>query len=154
MNSIRYLDIDEQNFERFGTVALRPSGPPLAADETFEYWSDEGRFRVDGETEIGYCTVHRRAEPIVKWMERHDRTPEVLIPIDRAFILPVMTEDGTVEAFKAEPGQALVIGAGVWHSACLPLDGEDASYFVIFRRRTPQEDVTKTEIEPVAIEGI
>lgn len=154
MNRINYRRLDADNFGRYGSVARLPGGPPLAADETFEYWSDAGRFEVGGETEIGYCTVKRRSAPIVDWMEQHVRTPEVLIPIDNSFVLPVMSEDGAVEAFAAEPGEAVVIGTGVWHSACLPLGGDKATYFVIFRRRTPQEDVTKKNIAPVFLQDV
>lgn len=154
MNRIKHRRIAADNFERFGSVTLFPSDPPLAADETFEYWSDAGRFHVEGETEIGYCTVRRRSEPVVNWMERHVHTPEVLIPIDRACVLPVMSDDGNVEAFVAEPGVAVVIGPGVWHSACLPLGADDARYFVIFRRRTPHEDVIKKDIQPVSIDDV
>ena len=87
------------------------------------------------------------------WMERHDRTPEFLIPADGPFLLPVMDDAGAVAVFRVEPGEAVVIGQGVWHSACLPVGAEAATYFVVFRRGTPQEDVTKQDIDPVALGG-
>ena len=143
--------LSPQNFRPFGTVAVLPETQPLAADETFEFWSDVAHYGIEGETEIGFCTVYAR-DGRVDWMERHDRTPELLVPIDGPFILPVMTDDGRVEAFRAEPGTAVVIGQSVWHSACHPVDGNEATYFVIFRRGTPQEDVTKQDLEPMQID--
>lgn len=142
--------IDEENFSVFGRVARLPHAEPLAADDTFKFWSDVAHFGIEGETEIGFCTVYAR-DGRVDWMERHDRTPELLVPIDGPFILPVMSGEGRVEAFRADPGTAVVIGQSVWHSACHPVGGDETTYFVIFRRRTPQEDVTKQEIEPVQI---
>lgn len=144
--------ISAESFRPYGSVATRPAGAPLAEDETFRYWSDAAHFGIEGETEIGFCTVYRQERDEVNWMERHMRTPEVLIAVDRPFLLPVMSEDGKVEAFLVEAGEAVVIARGVWHSACKPVDGDEATYFVIFRRGTPQEDVTKMDIEPVVIE--
>lgn len=152
MQTIYPKRINTDNYAGFGHLARVPSDKPLAADESFKYWSDAAHYQIDGETEIGYCTVYRQDEDVVEWMERHDRTPEILIPIDRSFLLPVMSEDGVVHAFRAEPGEAVVIRPSVWHSACKPVGADEASYFVIFRRGTPQEDVTKKDIKHVMIE--
>lgn len=143
--------ISEENFRRFGRVAVRPSSEPLAADDTFAFWSDVANYEIDGETEIGFCTVYGHDRNLVDWMERHQRTPEVLVPIDGAFVLPVMTDAEEVEAFLVEPGTAVVIGQGVWHSACKPVGRDETTYFVVFRRGTPAEDVAKRDIKPVEI---
>lgn len=149
---MRSQHISPRSFERFGRVASLPGTEPLAEDDTFSYWSDVASYEIDGATEVGFCRVYRRRPDHVDWMERHDRTPEILIPIDRAIVLPVMGRDRRVEAFRIDIGQAVVIDRGVWHSACRPVGGEEATYFVVFRRGTPQEDVIKTEVEPVVIE--
>jgi hypothetical protein len=62
-----------------------------------------------------------------------------------------MDDAGAVEIFRVEPGEAVVIGDGVWHSACLPVEGASATYFVVFRRGTPRADVIKRDIDPVAV---
>ncbi len=142
-----------ESFAAYGSVVASPDREATAADSTFSYWSDRAHYHIQGETEVGLCTVYRQGSPQVTWMERHDRTPEVLIPGSGAFVLPVMDEAGTVELFRVEPGECVVIGDGVWHSACLPVDAEAATYFVIFRRGTPQEDVTKKDVAPLAIGG-
>lgn len=151
MTTIQPQYISQSAFARYGEVAQLPGGEPLAATEEFRFWSDVAAFEVEGQTEIGFCTVYRRQEAHVTWMERHARTPEVLVPIDGPFLLPVMAED-RIEVFLVEPGEAVVIGVNVWHSACLPVDAGEATYFVIFRRGTPQEDVTKIDIDPITIE--
>lgn len=140
-----------KGFARFGSVARPPSTAPLARTDAFAYWSDAVHYAIDGETEIGYCTVFRPASPEVTWFERHDRTPEILIPIDAPFVLPVMDEGGKVEAFQVNLGEAAVLAPGVWHSACLPVDADASSYFVLFRRGTPAEDVIKRDVAPVRL---
>lgn len=154
MNTVTPVRITPQNFARYGSVVQMPETPPLATGATFKFWSDVAHYLVDGETEIGVCTVYRQEADGVDWMERHERTPELLVPVDGPFILPVMgagAED-RVEAFRVEPGEAVVIGQNVWHSACLPVEGEEATYFVLFRRGTPHEDVIKQEIDRVDVE--
>jgi ureidoglycolate hydrolase len=127
---------------------------PTAEDPTFRYWSDLASYHIGGETEVGLCTVYLQDGRPVTWMERHERTPELLIPIDYPFILPVMAGQGgseTIEAFQVNVGEAVVIGQNVWHSACQPVDSEAANYFVIFRRGTPSEDVYKTDVADVRL---
>ena len=140
-------------FARFGSVAAAPTGPPAAGDDTFRYWSDLAHFRIDGETEIGVCTVYKQDAPRVTWMERHARTPEVLVPLDAPFLLPVMDGSGAAELFRVEPGEAVVIADGVWHGACLPARGDAATYLVVFRRGTPAEDVEMRDIPDLTVTG-
>ena len=147
--------VTAENFMRFGAVAKLPTNAePLAAEASFSYWSDVAAFAIEGPTEIGYCTVFRQEGGPINWLERHVRTPELLIPIDAPFFLPVMRDDESVErleVFEVRPGEAVVIGQGVWHGACHPTHGEEATYFVIFRRGTPAEDVAKRELQDLAI---
>lgn len=143
--------IESDAFSRFGKVVRPPVAEPTAQDDTFKFWSDVSNFAISGETEIGFCTVYRQERETVEWMERHERTPELLVPIDVPFVLPVMTGEGDVEAFRVNPGEAVIIGQNIWHSACKPVGARSATYFVIFRRGTPAEDVIKTDIPPIEI---
>ena len=128
--------------------------PPLAETSEFSFWSDAADYRIDGDTEVGFCTVYPHRANTVTWMERHERTPELLVPIDGRLVLPVMTDndEAEVQAFEFGPGEAVVIGRNVWHSACLPVGWDAVTYFVIFRLGTPHEDVVKTDIPPVRIQ--
>lgn len=146
MPDVHVVPLTAAGFERYGAVVQPPSSTPTASDAAFRYWSDLAHYGVEGETEIGWCTVYRQEPPRVTWMERHTRTPELLVPIDAPFILPVMGDGGEVEAFRVDIGEAVVIGQGVWHSACHPAEAAAASYFVVFRRGTPAEDVQKTDV--------
>ncbi len=150
MSEIQTERITQEGFSPFGKVVLRPDKPPTAKGEEFEFWSDIASYHLEGETEIGLCTVFRLPGHKVGWMERHHKTPEILVPIDAPFVLPVM-RDRAIRAFRVEVGEAVVLDPGAWHSACLPADKESATYFVIFRRGTPNTDVEKTTTEPVVV---
>lgn len=154
MTQIEPLRITSDRFRPYGKVVQPPTAAPTAADDTFSFWSDVVSYHIEGDTEIGLCTVYRQAPARVTWMERHAQTPELLIPIDASFVLPVVkagAPDSAVEVFRVNVGEAVVIGQGVWHSACHPVDTDEATYFVIFRRGTPHEDVEKKDVAGVVL---
>ncbi len=143
-----------KTFAGFGSVVLHPSGTPTSQALEYRFWSDLAHYQVGGETEIGICTVFARKRPVIEAMERHLRTPEILIPIDAPFVVPLMPDGlpaGEARAFRVNIGEAIVIAEGVWHGACLPVGKKTSSYFVVFRRGTPGEDVEKKAVEPFKI---
>ncbi len=154
MNSITPTKVSPQSFIRFGRVVTNPTNSPTSQGSDYTFWSDIAHYEIAGETEIGLCTVYQQAATSLGTVERHLRTPEILIPIDGPFVLPLVREENgkdVVEAFRVEVGEAVVINAGIWHGPCLPVGQPHESYFVIFRRRTPHEDVEKKQIAPVQI---
>jgi ureidoglycolate lyase len=151
---IRARRITPQNFARFGRVVTRPRGEPTSQARQYKFWSDRAHYGIEGETEVGICTVFRQADETIDGIERHLGTPEILIPIDGPFLLPVLREGDAVadlQAFRVAVGEAVIIDAGVWHGACLPVGKPRASYFVIFRRGTSGKDVEKRRIQPLGI---
>lgn len=154
--TINVEPINENNFTTYGSVVILPEKEPTSQSNTYKFWSDISDYYIEGDTEIGLCTVYRQDEDSISGMERHLRTPEILIPIDAPFILPLLQEGHYVDKMKAylvKPGEAVVINKGVWHGACLPAGKNEATYFVIFRKNTPSEDVEKKEIEKVSIQS-
>ncbi|MBN1465695.1 ureidoglycolate lyase [candidate division KSB1 bacterium] len=154
MMRIKSHKIDAANFRAYGMVVMPPTGAPDAQADSYKYWSDIANYHIDGDTEIGYCIVFRCADAAMTAVERHRATPEILIPIDAPFILPVFDgdADSEVRAFTVDVGQAVVIDADVWHGPCLPVGREQSSYFVIFRRGTPQNDNEKRAIQKTTVE--
>ncbi|RPH93499.1 MAG: hypothetical protein EHM72_16270 [Calditrichaeota bacterium] len=146
---INPINPNQTEFSRFGSIVIQPKDLPLSQTEEYQYWSNIAHYHIDGDTEIGLCTVFRRSTPVIAEVERHLKTPEILIPIDAPFVLPLLREgedEDKMQAFTVDIGQAVVIESGVWHSACFPVSKPQASYFVIFRQGTPHEDVYKKSI--------
>ncbi|HSD63506.1 MAG TPA: ureidoglycolate lyase [Ignavibacteriaceae bacterium] len=151
---IKSKTISTSNFKKFGSVVTLPSGKPTSEAADYKFWADIADYNINGETEIGICVVYRQKENKITGMERHLRTPEILIPIDGAFVLPLLLEgdsENRTEAFKVNIGEAVKINDAVWHGACLPANKEESSYFVIFRKGTPHEDIEKKNISPLEI---
>ncbi|MDO8550219.1 MAG: ureidoglycolate lyase [Ignavibacteria bacterium] len=147
--------ISPENFRKFGMVVIAPKEDPTSQAADYKFWSDIANYNIDGDTEIGICTVYKQPKNEITGMERHLRTPEILIPIDAPFTLPLLIDgeaEDNAKAFQCNLGEAVVINKAVWHGACLPVGKDESSYFVIFRRGTPYEDVEKKEIKTIEIE--
>jgi ureidoglycolate hydrolase len=144
--------VDHDSFAPFGTVVLAPAGRPTSEGPTYRFWSDLAHYDCGGETEIGVCAVSGSPSIEFRSLERHLHTPEILVPIDAPFALPLMVE-GTDEpkAFIVNIGEAVVIDRAVWHGACVPIGVARSSYFVIFRRGTPHNDVEHRDVTPFTL---
>jgi ureidoglycolate hydrolase len=152
---IKSKQISTENFKKFGKVVTAPKGEPTLQSTDYKFWSDIANYHIEGETEIGICTVYKQPKNEITGMERHLRTPEILIPIDAPFTLPLLLDgkrEEDADAFQCNLGEAVIINKAVWHSACLPVGKEESSYFVIFRKGTPNEDVEKKNIKTIEIE--
>jgi len=152
MSTITAQHITEIGFAPFGKIVTAPKAAPTSQAYDYKFWSDLADYHVHGETEIGLCTVYAQPKQEISGVERHMRTPEILIPVDAPFVLPLFDDSrGKAEAFRVNIGEAVVINTGIWHGACLPVGKKEATYFVIFRKGTPHEDVMKKPIDPVEI---
>ena len=147
--------ISKDNFKEYGEVVTLPSILPTSEDNTYTFWSNIASYKINGSTEIGICKVFEQDAKLIDGMERHSYTPEILIPIDGPFILPLLLDgldESKAEAFFVDIGQAVVIKENVWHGACIPAKSSESSYFVIFKKDTPHSDVEKKKIRPTIIE--
>lgn len=146
---IRPKPLAGSNFSKFGKIVKSPNGQPTSQASDFKFWSNIANYEISGLTEIGICTVYKQQRNFIKNMERHLYTPEILIPIDAPFVIPLLKDSDVeeqAEAFQVNIGEVVIIDKAVWHGACLPIGKEQSSYFVIFKKETPKEDVDKKEI--------
>jgi ureidoglycolate hydrolase len=153
--TMKAVKATHESFGRFGAVVAIPSTSPTSQGPDYSFWSDIAHFSIPGETEIGICTVYAQPAASVTTMERHLRTPEILVPIDAPVVLPLATGAIAPEGpavFRVEPGEAVVVADGIWHGACIPVGKTSASYFVIFRRGTPLDDVQNAPVVPFSID--
>ncbi len=143
-----------ENVIAYGEMVKLPQSRPTSEGDTYVFWSDIANYQIDGKTEIGLCTVTAPANNILSGMERHLHTPEILIPVDAPFGVPLLREgddDGKLQVFRVNVGEAIVIHEGIWHGACIPLEKPKGTYFVIFKHQTPYEDVEKKAISRTAV---
>jgi ureidoglycolate hydrolase len=123
--TIKAKKISAENFASFGKVVVGTSGKPTSQAADYKFWSDIMNYKIDGETEVGICTVYKQPSNSIYGMERHLHTPEILIPIDAPFILPLLNDrndPNEADAFIIDIGQAIAINEKVWHGACIHLE--------------------------------
>ncbi|MCF7885023.1 MAG: ureidoglycolate lyase [Candidatus Marinimicrobia bacterium] len=154
MLQINARQASRQNFSKYGKFVSRPTTEPTAQSKEFKFWSDLTHYHIKGDSEIGICTIFPQSKLTVASMERHTGSPEILIPGDHPFLVPLLLDGEESErtgVFYVDIGQAIVIDRGVWHGACLPVSQKESSYFVIFKQGTPEQDVEKKDINPVEV---
>ncbi|RUS44968.1 ureidoglycolate lyase [Cohnella sp. AR92] len=136
-HEIQIEELTPEAFAPYGKVIDLPDSAPSKSGDGWDCWSYVQM--LDANVPVGFgLVVTRRREPIVDSMERHVSREELLLTFDREIIQPVARcadiddpderpDPTTVKCFKIKPGQAIVIGRGVWHSPAYAA-AEDARY--------------------------
>ena len=148
-----------ENFQKYGSLVALPDCPAPLGTETVRFWPALAKYLINGYTEMGLCTCLERPRQIES-LERHCQTPEILIPLDDAFLLPVaaaehpVTEGNKLKVkgiriMKVKRGTAVVINPGVWHWAVWPERRKEVTYLVEFKLNTPKDDFEKSRIKEV-----
>ncbi|MCL5102997.1 MAG: ureidoglycolate lyase [Armatimonadetes bacterium] len=154
---IHVEDADEKHFRAYGSLVVMPDSPAPLGSDTVRFWPALANYSICGGTELGLCTCLERPRRIDR-LERHLNTPEVLIPIDGDFLLPIASADQPVasngalepektEVIRVKAGCAVIIDPGVWHWAVWPASGESVTYLVLFASGTSKEDLEIRDME-------
>jgi ureidoglycolate hydrolase len=157
--------LDASAFSPFGAVIERPAARPDASGPGWTWWGEAQELRA---TDRGYGIGYLELEPAERafdWAERHMRSQELIAPLDGCCLVYVGPPDfperpdalpalDRFRVFLVEPGQAVVLGAGVWHGAPLA-EGGAAKAMVLLQEGTGREDtvVVRFEDNPVQIDG-
>ena len=136
----------------WGQVVQLPRGEPMFQSEILSYWDAIASFQMDGETDIGWFELSRRAFRGNE-VECHTSTQEALLCFQGAAIClvgePVAPEQITPSSFHAyyiEAGEGFIFAPGTWHALPYPLT-DKAIFWVIFKKGTPQEDLNVLNLE-------
>jgi ureidoglycolate hydrolase len=124
-------------FEPFGRAVSQPAGNPTSRGEGFDCWFNVAELTGQN-LKLGQVVAHR-GDGTVTTMERHPDI-EFLVPITGPMIQVVApgrdladaTEQPRADeaiAFVLEPGEAVVVAPGVWHSAAMPVAEETLYMF-------------------------
>lgn len=147
-----------EGFKPFGTVLVPQTEKPTITSEVLDCWDVKDLGLGDGL--VQYITVKSRPFAFSK-MERHVKTPEVLIPLDGSGIFPLAPASklddpkalppvDEITAFVLDGTKAVILEKGVWHWPPFPIT-ETASYLVMFRKGTVEDDL---DIKDLAAKGV
>ena len=153
-------------FAPFGAVVERPGRDPDAEGPGWTWWGEtELLAPVDGGYGIGYLDLVPGPAGF-DWAERHMASQELIAPLvgaclvyagpaDRPEEPAALPELDRFRVFRVEPGQAVMLAAGVWHGAPLA-DGGPGRAMVALRTGTARGDtvVVRFADRAVRIEGV
>jgi ureidoglycolate lyase len=155
---IRVEPLSRDAFAPFGRVVEAPAREPDSVGDPWRWWADTALLeRSDGRYAIGYLEV-RDGRRGFDWAERHLETEELVIPVRGELLLYAGPPDRgerpdpeRFRVFRVRPGQAVLLGKGVWHGAPLTAEGE-ATALVLLLERTGENDTETVEFDEIPVE--
>jgi ureidoglycolate lyase len=150
-------------FRPYGRVIELPSRDQDAAGPGWRWWAETELLPTDGRSfGVGYLDLDPSALGF-DWAERHMRTVEAIVPLEReclAYVGPPehldeparMPELEAFQVFRVPPGMGVVMDPGVWHGAPLATVRPTRA-MVLILEGTGKHDVTIVRFEdrPVSI---
>ena len=138
MRTLRAVPVEDVDLTPYGRLFdLADGTAPRVVVEASADWQDRYTAEpvVTGPVHLGMTTGPALAVGVTR-MERHPHTHEALACLAAPVVLPLSADPGerpaadTVVAVVLRPGQCVSLHPGVWHSACLGIDGPAAYYWL------------------------
>ena len=153
MRQIQAMPLDREAFAPFGEYydMLHPSGYALAG-EIHKFYPD--RISESCGTRVGYSPIEVKKEDriIIKEVEYHTTTPELILPLNDDMIIHVGPASGghpvteLTKAFVVPQGTLVKIHTAIWHLAPLPVNEETLHAMIILPECTYANDCTVVEL--------
>ena len=147
-------ELAAEAFAPFGRVVDVPSGDPDAVGDPWRWWA---RSAVLDRGERPYAVGYLEVEPGsagVDWAERHSRSEEMVIPLDgELLVYAAAPEPEGFRIFRVRPGQAVILGKGVWHGAPLAPGGR-ARAIVLLAEGAGELDTDMVQFEELGVEEV
>ena len=146
--------LSQETFAPYGTVISEKKEHCDVENEQFAFYANIALFDIPGEGTVGILEGKQR-EMVLKCMERHVKTPEILFQIYRDAILFVGRSDGygtdikDIKAFLLQQGQTVIMAPGIWHWVPYPVDADRCITQVIFKKGTSDTDYEIAELPEV-----
>lgn len=142
-NAISLFNIDDPQLNGLAKRICLPNGTPDRDNANLNLWNRV--FTLPTKSEATYIRVKKRPYVLTR-MERHVKTVEVVIALNKGVIVPLAPTgdlkevENQIKAFYLPAGQGLIINEGVWHLAPFPLE-ETAEVLVLFADGTGANDL-------------
>lgn len=137
---IKIEKVNKDVFSPYGEIIEMPVNTEPTVDvETVKFWKQQAMFAIEGETEVGVLKI-KRMDMIFNELENHFKTATGLICLDGDCAIAVapptdeLPAANEIKAFKIEKGQFFVLAEKCWHSATYPLDQDEITLLVFFKK--------------------
>jgi ureidoglycolate lyase len=144
--------LSAESFAPYGRVVDAPTREPDAVGDPWRWWAQTALLdHGERACAVGYLEVERGRTGF-DWAERHRRSEEMLIPVERALLVYVAAPDPErFRLFRVTPGQAVILAKGVWHGAPLAEHGPGRA-IILLAEGTGELDTDIVQFEELAVE--
>jgi len=159
MKTIKASKLTSRGFGPYGQIISTAKGNPSSANDELTCWSKVSLLNFGKTASTTLLLCHRR-ESIVKKLERHVHSPEVLVALEGDSIIcvgkPSSDRDAIrgLRAFHLRGGEAIAMHAGTWHYLPFPVKAKQCKLLVLFSSKTEESDLKFRDLpEEVRITG-
>lgn len=153
MYSVQFAELNRKNFNSYGKLIEVPVGTkPDIKTDTVQFWKQQAIIAMGESIEVGVLKV-KKQEMIFNELENHFNTPTILISLDGDFIIPLapvqdeIPSADKVVAFKVPKFQMLVLAEKCWHGTTYPVDQEEITLLVIFKKNSLENDTVYEKLD-------
>lgn len=143
--------LDAEAFAPFGRVVETPAREPDSTGDPWRWWAQTALLdHGERPYAVGYLEVEPGRTGF-DWAERHRRSEEMVIPVRGELLLyAAAPEPEGFHLFRVGPGQAVILGKGVWHGAPLAA-AEPASAIVLLAEGAGERDADMVRFEELVV---
>ena len=143
---VNVAPLTAEAFAPYGEVLGTHDAPDR--DAVVAHWADVARERYGGEVAPSILSLPARP-PMLGFIEAHPNSPQLSVAFDSAWILSVVpgiepgskvgrdADVSSARSFLVQPGQAVILRAGLWHGPVTSL--AETAALVIFREGVVDE---------------
>ena len=152
MKEIKAMELTAENFRDYGCLLSSSSAQPLAQNSELTYWGKVCELKMGDVASTGILYGHDR-EPVIKSLERHVSTPEVLVALEGDSIIlfgkpaPDIGNIDDLKAFYIKQGDAFAMHPGTWHWVGIPVGGKSSKFLVVFASGTEANDLEVRDLQ-------
>lgn len=149
MRKIKAEKLTVEAFSPFGSFmsVTEPEGSHLG-----DFYNDKVLFHVSGSMPMAFSSLvlHKPDSMIVKKVEYHNSTGEVIVVMDDDVIIHVAPPTNApvpelTKAFIVSRGTVIQIKTGVWHNGCFPVNNKEAHVLIVLPERIYMNDCCVVE---------
>lgn len=143
---IQAVGVFASELSRYGTpVAKKTDQQPDSRGKGFSCWYPLTTLSLESSAQVG-LVLSDLNEPLVELMESHPIREEWVYALDKPIIQLVAlnclesdcADPSTARAIRLNPGEGLIIRAGVWHAPAFSADLNPAYYGFVLAAASPE----------------
>ena len=159
MKRVKPAKLTSTSFKPYGYVISATKGKPLANNSELTYWTKVSLLKMGETVSTGVLFGHER-EAVVRSLERHKKTPEVLVALEGDSVVCFAKPSSShgrirgIRAFYVRQGGAICMHTGTWHWAAFPVNVKKCKFLVLFAADTETSDLEIRNLpEEIGIAG-